>query len=274
MTADPKPRRTHCKRGHELTPQNTYTRSRGGVECRTCINAKRPKPINHILTCVDCGETRTGIYYPAQVKDMLRCRSCAVKHAYAKRGSTARDVTCPCGTVFRVKSRRSTTARYCSIPCRKKYDTYEGFGDREGEKNPNFKHGKRRDLHSRSFTLAKKGETCCRNCGAAGLRLHLHHVIPRSKFRAGKAEILNGIPLCQPCHFGWHYKKVTIYRSVFTDAEWAYLTSVQLTGENIEAWLDKHYPAPPTIDEILTHVRGKVDAARERAGLPLWEDAA
>lgn len=28
--------KTHCKRNHELTPQNTYTDVRGYLVCRTC----------------------------------------------------------------------------------------------------------------------------------------------------------------------------------------------------------------------------------------------
>lgn len=31
---------THCKRGHEFTPENTYLDKRGGRGCRQCINAK------------------------------------------------------------------------------------------------------------------------------------------------------------------------------------------------------------------------------------------
>jgi hypothetical protein len=30
-------RRTHCKRGHPLTPENTYVRPGGGRQCRTCL---------------------------------------------------------------------------------------------------------------------------------------------------------------------------------------------------------------------------------------------
>jgi len=28
--------KTHCKHGHELTPENTYTTPQGGRECREC----------------------------------------------------------------------------------------------------------------------------------------------------------------------------------------------------------------------------------------------
>lgn len=31
---------THCKRGHEFTPENTYLDKRGSRVCRACVNAK------------------------------------------------------------------------------------------------------------------------------------------------------------------------------------------------------------------------------------------
>jgi hypothetical protein len=33
-------RKTHCKRNHEFTPENTFIGSGGGRRCRTCMNAK------------------------------------------------------------------------------------------------------------------------------------------------------------------------------------------------------------------------------------------
>jgi hypothetical protein len=34
-----------------------------------------------------------------------------------------------------------------------------------------------------------------------------------------------------------------ITRAVFTAEEWAYISSLQLTGRAIAGWLDRHYPA-------------------------------
>ena len=36
-----KPERTHCRRGHELTPENTYTRSNGLRFCQICRKMTR-----------------------------------------------------------------------------------------------------------------------------------------------------------------------------------------------------------------------------------------
>jgi hypothetical protein len=34
-------RMSHCRRGHEFTPENTVLRVDGGRQCRTCLNASR-----------------------------------------------------------------------------------------------------------------------------------------------------------------------------------------------------------------------------------------
>lgn len=33
--------KTHCRNGHEYTPENTYTRQDGRTECRTCMRARQ-----------------------------------------------------------------------------------------------------------------------------------------------------------------------------------------------------------------------------------------
>ena len=35
----PRPKRTHCKRGHEFTPENTIAYGNGTRTCRECRNA-------------------------------------------------------------------------------------------------------------------------------------------------------------------------------------------------------------------------------------------
>ena len=108
------------------------------------------------------------------------------------------------------------------------------------------KHGKRtgarqRQLEHAGMTLQGKGETACRNCGATEL-LQLHHAIPRSMWKAGILEPLNGVPLCVRCHMGWHHRHVVIHRDVFTAEEWDCLRSAVLLGQNVVAWLDERYP--------------------------------
>lgn len=85
-------------------------------------------------------------------------------------------------------------------------------------------------------------ELACRNCGRTDLRLHLHHAVPRSMCKAARLDLRNGVPLCTNCHLGWHHRRVTIPRSIFTPIEWAFISSLDLTGQNITAWLDERYP--------------------------------
>jgi len=112
---------------------------------------------------------------------------------------------------------------------------------RKGKDNPNYRHGNRAGENIRAFTLALKGERVCRNCGS-GEWLALHHSIPRSTYAAGREELLNGIPLCAVCHRKWHAHTLTITRDVFTQEEWSWMSTQELTGRQVTDWLDRHYP--------------------------------
>lgn len=90
--------------------------------------------------------------------------------------------------------------------------------------------------------IRMKREEACRNCRAEGVTLHLHHVVPRSMCAASKYDLRNGVPLCTACHLGWHHRRVTLYRDIFTAEEWAYISTIPLYGQNLEAWLEDRYP--------------------------------
>lgn len=115
--------------------------------------------------------------------------------------------------------------------------------DRTGAKNPRFRHGRKAGKNLRGWNPPAKGETSCRACGSSA-HLQLHHVVPRSICGAGaRRNLLNGIVLCASCHIRWHRGTLVITRDLFTADEWAYLSSIELTGREITGWLDKHYPA-------------------------------
>lgn len=115
--------------------------------------------------------------------------------------------------------------------------------DRRGERNPNFRHGRRTGENLRGWNPAAKGETCCRVCGDTGA-LDLHHAVPRSICPpAAKRDLRNGIVLCDSCHTKWHRVTLIVEREFFTADEWAYISTLELTGRDIAGWLDKHYPA-------------------------------
>ncbi len=107
-----------------------------------------------------------------------------------------------------------------------------------------------RFIGAQGWSVAKKGEDCCRVCrrpaapGRLGA-LHLHHLVPRSMHKASRLDLRNGIALCSACHQGWHDRSLTIYRDVLTTAEWDYVSGITLLGQNIQTWLDRNYPARP-----------------------------
>lgn len=193
-----------CKRGHPLTPENVYVRSSGFGECRACALDR---------------------YYRRKSSETRKNFRCEI-----------------CGKEIWVQPSTLGKRRFCSYACQNQApDIRQRLRDREGVKNPRFKDGKRAGDNIRGWSVLLKGDDCCRVCGSAR-GLHLHHVIPRSKSRAARRDLRNGLTLCSSCHAKWHRHSLVIHRDVFTQEEWGYISSVQIIGQRIEAWLDDHYP--------------------------------
>lgn len=197
------------------------------------------------VTCPSCGYKRR-VYSDA---DTVVCRACT---SAAKR--TGRMVECPgCGREHYVKpSDEEKGIRYCSMDCANAHrDEWKASHteewkqrlsrQRRGKANPNYRNGSRTEANRvaashRRWNLALKGEESCRNCGAAAK--HLHHIVPRSVTRRGLYDVeRNGLPLCPPCHFGWHRRSLTITRDVLTEGELGFAL-----GAAGEGWLDLWYP--------------------------------
>lgn len=157
-----------------------------------------------------------------------------------------------CGKAFYARpSEMRRGRRFCSRDC------WRIGGDHRPSLRPEVRdkiaaakttHGRsagrrQRQLEHAGCTLAAKGESRCRNCGSEKY-LQLHHAIPRSMWKAGILEPLNCVPLCTGCHMTWHnrWRDGTLPRSIFTEAEWACISSASLLGQDITAWLDRRYP--------------------------------
>lgn len=194
-----------------------------------------------VAICSRCGIERSGRYL--STKDSL-CLSCSKTTSITRNCKT-------CGVLFEIKAcyaEKLGRGRFCSPACYYKSAEFKTFADRlssqrRGSGNPAFRTGRFTDPHRarRGWGLSEKGESVCRVCGSHEW-VQLHHAIPRSKCRAARDDLRNGLPLCASCHQRWHKHSLTISREVFTDEEWSYLSSVSLTGELIGPWLDKHYP--------------------------------
>jgi hypothetical protein len=184
------------------------------------------------------------------------------KAALARRGvpergtKTGREIACEvCGNTFYASgSVVARGRRFCSNACKgkgmpapsKDPEARRKISESKmGSKNAAWRGVDTEGSIYQVFNVRLKGETCCRNCGAeatAVLPLHLHHAVPRSMCKAGRRDLRNGITLCHACHMGWHYRTKTIYRDLFTEAEWSFISSLELLGQNITAWLEDRYP--------------------------------
>lgn len=88
--------RTHCKRGHALTPENTYVKPNGYLECRTCALATRkarpPRNASPNLA-THCGKghefTEANTYM--KTNGDRECRACAAAAARARRARSHSD---------------------------------------------------------------------------------------------------------------------------------------------------------------------------------------
>lgn len=190
---------------------------------------------------------------------------------WAKQALSRRDVaerstrtgsylTCPvCGKNFyaRKSAIEKQNRRFCSSACKGKGMPAPSSSPEARRKISEAKMGAKNAAWRgedtvgsiyRVFNVRLKGETYCRNCGAEAtpvLSLHLHHAVPRSMCKAGRRDLRNGITLCHACHMGWHYRTRTIYRDLFSEEEWAFISSLELLGQNITTWLNDRYPPRP-----------------------------
>jgi hypothetical protein len=206
--------------------------------------------------CAMCGMVIT----PSDTRTRY-CPTCA--RVASKPLHRGREIACAeCGKVFYAKAadiRRG--AKYCSRSCLHSRDRRapeklramsEQFSvERRGKGNPAWKGRDTAGSIYRVFNIKLKGEACCRNCGSTR-HLHLHHIVPRSMCRAARRDLRNGLPLCASCHSHWHARSITIYRDAFRDNEWAYVSSLQLLGQDIATWLDERYPVRPSALRSIT----------------------
>lgn len=261
--AKSKPKKTHCKRGHSLI--DAYVTSDGRQDCRICGRDRRRKyksahPRTRDLrklervevACPICERKRILTQVTAKAASKKPCPICKSEERKRKtlerRGSE--QLTCRCGEKFYRNpayiKKDEGRELFCSTSCWRESDIFTKMRedlsrDRKGSRNPGYNSGRRVNVHITGWSVRHKGEDCCRNCGKMG-KLHLHHIIPRGKWKSGEADLRNGVPLCHDCHFGWHGFKITLYRDMFTEDEWNFVSSAQLTGQRVEAWLDDRYP--------------------------------
>jgi hypothetical protein len=73
-------RRTHCKHGHEFTPENTLLRGDGARLCRACLKEsarRRRTAVESVLVQAACGHWREVKVLDPYMLEAARSRSCS-----------------------------------------------------------------------------------------------------------------------------------------------------------------------------------------------------
>jgi endogenous inhibitor of DNA gyrase (YacG/DUF329 family) len=185
------------------------------------------------FTCRQCGETFQRDRHSGATKFCsTRCANIATadsrrgKPGRFGKGTTARypmEAKCAgCGEAFQKSSR---LVRHCSRSCANRH-----------------RHRRAREARTTlRWGLTDKGESVCRCCRRPAT--HLHHIVPRSKSRAGREDVHgNGLPLCFACHRGWHDRRIEIPHRVLLDHEFA--AAIGYAGA---WWVERHYPDDPDL---------------------------
>lgn len=209
--------------------------------------AARPPRPERVRTCARCGTE----FVARTQNGRLVGKYCSPQCVGVTQRNGHERACLHCGKSFYAQQAQINArgARFCSRSCATSYNKPATRPEvrakisaaRLGAKDGRYRHGLNPKTVKRDVSLAIKGEDCCRNCGSTHY-LHLHHVIPRSMWSDGIREIMNCIPLCARCHMGWHHRWLTIHRDIFTPAEWDCISSADLLGQNVEAWLGRRYP--------------------------------
>lgn len=190
-----------------------------------------------VRDCAQCGKSFSRKNGGAKRQPRFCSQACRV----AARGHEQRKRIClGCGVTFQSRRpKQQSCSPACAAKVRWKKDT----------------------TAPRKWRLVAKGEDECRNCRRPAT--HLHHIVPRSKSRAGSREIaLNGMPLCGDCHRGWHNRTITLYRGCLRPEEAAFV--VEHAGQ---VWIDKNYPLPPDVELVELYAATKPGELQ-----PGWEE--
>lgn len=112
--------KTHCKKGHEFSPDNVLPTRYGGRQCKKCNQGRQSKYIlkqkaagldKHALVCPTCKLVRyvTKESFKRNVKLPRECISCSRKHV--RKGMRFTPGNCnACGKIF---IRLSGATKYC-----------------------------------------------------------------------------------------------------------------------------------------------------------------
>ena len=178
----------------------------GGKYCsKECADKSKRKVKENNCTCLICGNR----FYrnPSQIacgSNKYCSKECVDK---SKRNGVKRNCLV-CHKPFYAKPHQIIRGhgRFCSMKCWHVFnrgDNHSQWNAEMTDEERAIRNGSKRDLPEyknwRRNVFTRDNYTC-RACGAIGVRLNAHHVIPWSVDVSLRYEISNGITLCKSCH--------------------------------------------------------------------------
>lgn len=168
------------------------------------------------VKCNQCGKAEEVI--PARAKTYKFC-SRACKGEWQKQnkrgennhrwtGGTRIKVCQHCGAEFGLKPNQPITTfrkqKFCSKPCADVGGLrYSGPDNWKWTGNPRRKHRESKQSAWARKVISRDQATCQR-CGAQGVELQAHHLMPYKDHPELRWELSNGLTLCAPCHWKEH----------------------------------------------------------------------
>jgi hypothetical protein len=113
-----------------------------------------------------------------------------------------------CGISFEKPRRRALSLfseqKFCSKEC-SDLGGLRHFGADNGNwnGNPRTKHRESKQA-SWARAVISRDQATCRDCGASGIELHAHHVLPYKTHPELRWNVSNGRTLCYKCHWAAH----------------------------------------------------------------------
>lgn len=166
---------------------------------------------------------------------------------------------CPvCRNEFRVKPSQALRRKCCSRACLAVVNAESQARRRRGERNPNYRHGRRagvRDREAERRWYTASGDRCAHpTCRTPVRGLQLHHIVYRQHVRkegGDEWDPRNGLTLCVACHVS-HHKYGRVFPLILLP-EVALEFAFDLLGPAAGNYLPRRYsgPAPTRFYELL-----------------------
>lgn len=184
-----------------------------------------------------------------QIALRLRVTPMRVHHAVA-----VDDAVCEnCGEMFdrrRDRPGQRFCSRQCSGAAQRGHAKHSDDGKaamsagRQGQANPNFKHGARVGKRNRAGERRFRDEdaSACRAPGCSGRVVHQHHVVYRQHVRRARGDLWapeNALGLCGSCHASHHQRGRVLPISALRIENVKF--AAETLGEAAEGYLRRYY---------------------------------